>query len=176
MLTHLIWIAEWLMIFFGIAVLCAIIMTVVGLVVSFYFLNWVTVIQQDQTIIRRIIGWRTALWYTYDGQREHKKFSTWTVGKGELTLERSVKKRIILCEPLWVIYFQDIANNHEVVISFFVNKTAEIRENNGFRWSAIRLTEEELKRSRFYTLVSQAERLQHDAETRFSSILKDNTR
>lgn len=163
---------KWISVFCGVIAILAVVGICFSGVILFFAMNWATVIEKDQTIIRRITGWRTSSWYVRDGHKESKEFGVWTVRKEEFVLRRSIRKTIVFSEPLWEIYFLGAGDDSEIVISFFPDKTIEVRERaNGFRWRGFRLTEEELKQSRFGELVKRAESLQRETEKRFKSLL-----
>lgn len=167
-------------VFGGMLVFCGLIiaLAVIGICLSFLIIyvavSWATVIGKDQTIIRRIIGWRTSTWYIRDDFREMKEFGIWTARKEEFVLKRYMRKWIEFSEPLWEIYLSDSRSGHETVISYFPDRTLEVRENlNGRRWVGFRVTRPELKNSRFEKLIERAESLQREIEKRFKSLLEE---
>lgn len=164
----------WTLVFCGSVAVLAIIGICLGFVIIYVATSWATVIGKDQTIIRRIIGWRTSTWYIWDGFREVKEFGIWTARREEFVLKRYVRKRIEFSEPLWEIYLSDAQSGHETVISYFPDRTLEVRENlNGRRWIGFRVTRAELKNSRFEKLIERAESLQKETEKRFKPFLKE---
>lgn len=165
---------SWMLIFCLTIAVLAIIGICLGFLIIYVATSWATVIGQDQTIIRRIIGWRTSTWYIRDDFREMKEFGIWTARKEEFVLKRYVRKRIEFSEPLWEIYLSDAQSGHETVISYFPDRTLEVRENlNGRRWIGFRVTRSELKNSRFEKLIERAESLQKEIEERFKPLLKE---
>lgn len=164
----------WVLVFCGVIAALAIIGICLGFIIIYIATSWATVIGKDQVIIRRIIGWRTSAWYIRDDFREMKEFGIWTARKEEFVLKRYVRKRIEFSEPLWEIYQSNAQSGHETVISYFPDRTLEVRENlNGRRWIGFRVTRSELKNSRFEKIIERAESLQKETEKRFKSLLAE---
>lgn len=145
-----------------------------GCAVLFVASNWATVLDRDLVIIRRMIGWRTSIWYVSDEQRRLREFGIWTMGKEEFVLRRSMRDSVIFSDALWEIYHKDSGGNYESVISYYPDRTLEVREKlRGHRWSSFRLTTEELRDSRFGQSVARAETMQRDIEKRFKPLIED---
>lgn len=165
-------VAELALIFFALIPILSVVGIFIGCAVLFIAMNWSTVIGEDFIAIRRIVGWRTSLWYVHKNGIS-REFGTRIAGKDELVLKRSVRARTVPCEPIWEIYFTDLGNDRESVISFFPDQTINVRERGrGFRWTGFRFSKTELEQSRYGGLVQRAEALQREIEKRFRLLLK----
>ncbi len=164
---------HWLCVAIGASVLLLIVLWSLISVALFYFYNWETTLSAKRTCIRRLTGWRSAIWYVADEEKNFKEFGAILLMQEQLALKRSLRT-VSANEPIWKIYhyWDDGRVEAQTVVSFYANDSVFVRRKEGqMPWNTVQTSATLLQASPLNDLMTRAIGLQKDIEKRCKPIL-----